>query len=160
RLGAQLAGDGRRGGGARGGASCRPCAVRHGATAPRAVRRRAGRRGLVTAAASWVPGAEGSGFDVDHLPYGVFRPAAQLTAPADVTAPQRIGVRIADQVLDLAACAPGEARWSDLVAAPALTPLLAAGRGVWDDVRRWLTGVLTDAGQEQRLRPHLTPVDE
>lgn len=49
----------------------------------------------------WVSGAEGSGFDVDHLPYGVVRLAEAAEA--------RVGVRVGDHVLDLAAAAPAGA---------------------------------------------------
>ena len=45
---------------------------------------------------SWVPGAAGSSYDVDHLPYGVF------STPAT---PPRVGVRIGDFVLDASAAA-------------------------------------------------------
>ena len=44
-------------------------------------------------ATSWVDGADGSGFDVDHLPYGVF------TTPDEEP---RVGVRVGDHVVDLA----------------------------------------------------------
>ena len=48
---------------------------------------------------TWVPGAAGSHFDVDNLPYGVFsRPGEE----------PRVGVRIGDFVLDLAPVAAAE----------------------------------------------------
>jgi fumarylacetoacetase len=42
---------------------------------------------------SWVPGADGSGFPAEHLPYGVF--SVRGDKP-------RVGVRVGDTVLDLA----------------------------------------------------------
>ena len=105
---------------------------------------------------SWVPGAAGSGFDVDHLPYGVFRSGAHDTGPT------RIGVRIGEQVLDLAAAADelGATAWREVVSAPTLDRLLAAGPDVWRELRAWLTGVLGDPGDEARVAPHLVPVDD
>jgi fumarylacetoacetase len=62
-------------------------------------------------------------------------------------------------VLDLAAAAPAEASWRELVSGSSLTPLLAAGRQRWDEVRGWLVEVLTDPDQEERLGRHLTALD-
>ena len=45
---------------------------------------------------TWVPRRHGSLYDVDNLPYAVF---------ADASGPKRVGVRIGDHVLDLAAAA-------------------------------------------------------
>jgi fumarylacetoacetase len=102
--------------------------------------------------ASWVAGAHDSGFDVDHLPLGAYRTAS------DPSGPRQLGVRIGDQVLDLAGAAPAEAPWRHLVEAESLGPLLGAGTAAWDEVRRWVADVLTDPTQEERTRPALTPV--
>ena len=48
---------------------------------------------------TWVDGAAGSLFDVDNLPYGVFSRGGEEP---------RVGVRIGDQVLDLAPVAAAE----------------------------------------------------
>ena len=48
---------------------------------------------------TWVEGAAGSLFDLDHLPYGVF--TAQGEDP-------RVGVRIGDFVLDLSPVAAAD----------------------------------------------------
>jgi len=105
---------------------------------------------MSTAETTWVEGAAGSGFDVDHLPYGVF------TRHDDRP---RIGVRIGDRVLDAAAAAP-PARLAPYLEAPTLDLLMGAGRTTWDAVRAWLSGLLTDAAGADRVRPHLHPLDD
>ncbi|MFH8985294.1 fumarylacetoacetate hydrolase family protein [Streptomyces varsoviensis] len=77
-------------------------------------------------------------FGPHTLPYGVF-------TTADAPERRRIGVRYGDRVLDAgaAAAARGSAH-TELLAAPDLGPLMAAGRPVWQavraEVRDWLTG--------------------
>jgi fumarylacetoacetase len=96
----------------------------------------------------WVAGAQGSGFDVDHLPYGVVRGPGEASP--------RVGVRISGQVLDLAGPAEAEgADWVELVAGPSLGPLLAAGPAVWAQVRAWLVRALTDNDQRDVVAPYL-----
>ncbi len=97
---------------------------------------------------SWVPGAAGSMFDVDNLPYGVF-----VHGGAD----PRVGVRIGEQVLDVAAVAPPSyAAWLG----GSLDPLLAAGPSAWSLVRSWFQDLLSDPAQADAVTPHLVPVDE
>ncbi|MGI8993219.1 MAG: fumarylacetoacetase [Nocardioidaceae bacterium] len=101
---------------------------------------------------TWVPDAAGGGFDVDHLPYGVF--AVGDDAP-------RVGVRIGDYVLDLAPVAASDLMSEvELLAAPTLGPLLAAGRPAWTALRGWLTAVLTDRSERSAVEPHLVPCSE
>ena len=101
---------------------------------------------------TWVDGAAGSLFDVDNLPYAVVARGDQ--AP-------RIGARIGDLVVDLAAvAATGEPSVDGALAAPSLNPLLALGRPAWSSVRRRLVDVLTDEARRGLVEPHLTPVDE
>lgn len=96
---------------------------------------------------SWLPSAAGSGFDVDHLPYGVF-------VPAD--AAPRVGVRIGDEVLDIAGLARAETQpWAKCVDAGTLNPLLAAGPAVWSAVRGFLTVALADVSWRDRVSPYL-----
>ena len=52
-----------------------------------------------TSRPTWVEGAAGSGFDVDHLPYGVFARSGERP---------RVAVRIGDQVLDLSVVAAAD----------------------------------------------------
>lgn len=122
---------------------------------------------------SWVPGAAGSGFDQDHLPYGVFDPG---DGP-------RVGVRIGGYALDLAGAtgstravrdaaadrgvAAGLSRGADvpggpdvggLLTAPSLDPLLAAGPAAWSAVRGLATALVTDSRRRAAVEPHLHPV--
>ena len=102
---------------------------------------------------SWVDGAAGSGFDLDHLPYGVF---SRRDEP-------RVGVRIGDHVLDLAAVAEIGDPASTLAAAwrtPSLNAFMALGRGQWDVAREWITEVLGNDVHERRTAPHLHPLGE
>ena len=102
---------------------------------------------------TWVDGAAGSLFDVDHLPYGVF-----ATSPEE---PPRIGARIGDLVVDLAPVAATDMlEVAHVFEAPSLNPLLAQGRPAWTSVRSWLTGLLTDEAERSLVEPHLVPVDE
>ncbi|MCQ4122202.1 fumarylacetoacetase [Rhodococcus tibetensis] len=66
-----------------------------------------------------------SSFGIDNLPYGVFSTA--------VTGP-RIGVRVGDSVVDLAATLG-----DDVFARPSLNAFMAQGRERWVEVRRQIT---------------------
>jgi fumarylacetoacetase len=101
---------------------------------------------------TWVEGAAGSHHDVDNLPYAVFTTGEE---------PARVGVRIGDQVLDLAPVAAGDMlEVSRVFEVPSLNPLLALGRPAWSSVRTWLTGLLTDATERSLVEPHLVPVED
>ncbi len=94
---------------------------------------------------SWAPVAAESDFPIQNLPFGVFA-AGGL---------ERIGVALGDRILDLAAVA--EAGFADdlfereLLTAPRLNPLLAAGRSVWTPLRERLS-LLLRADGDPRLR--------
>lgn len=94
----------------------------------------------------WISVPEGSGFDVDHLPYGVF---------SRLGSGRRVGVRIGDYVLDLA-----PVLHDDAFAAPSLNQFLARGRGAWSDARAWITELLTDPAHRDTVEPHLVPLDQ
>ncbi|GAA5072881.1 fumarylacetoacetase [Thermocatellispora tengchongensis] len=103
--------------------------------------------------ATWVPRAEGSGFGLNHLPFGVFS--------RDGEAP-RAGVRVGAYVLDLAPVLHDEA-----FAAPALNPFLARGRTAWAETRRRLRRLLSAEGaaadvaaDRAAVEPHLIPLDQ
>ncbi|WGX98412.1 fumarylacetoacetase [Nocardioides sp. L-11A] len=94
---------------------------------------------------TWVPGAAGSLYDVDNLPYAVV-----TTTSSD--GPGRIGVRIGDLVLDLGAAARTlRPEWSSLLDVPALNPLLAAGPTTWAEVRAWAVQLLTEPSRREQV---------
>ena len=101
---------------------------------------------------SWVPGAGGSGFDADHLPYGVFaRPGEE----------PRVGVRIGDRVLDLSPVAAAEMLdVHHVFEERSLNALMAEGRRVRESVRTWVTGLLSDQSERDLVEPHLVPLTE
>jgi fumarylacetoacetase len=101
---------------------------------------------------TWVEGAAGSAYDVTNLPYGVFSRGDD--GP-------RVGARIGDFVLDLAPLAAAEGLdRAHVFEHGALNPFMALGRPAWDDVRGWLTGLLTDEGRRQRTERFLVPLRE
>jgi fumarylacetoacetase len=103
--------------------------------------------------ASWVPGADGSGFGIENLPYGVVRPRGGEPTPA---------VRIGDQVLSLAALAgAGLIDGHDgAFDAPTLNRFLVRGRPAWTATRKRLIELL-GAGSDHaaRVGELLTPLD-
>ena len=104
---------------------------------------------------TWVDGAAGSPYDVDNLPYAVFRHATWEGESG------RVGVRIGDQVLDLAPVAAGDMlEVAHVFEEPSLDPLLALGRAHWHGVRQWIVSLLTDPAERELVEPHLLPVDE
>ena len=108
----------------------------------------------MTALHSWVPGADGSGFPAEHLPYGVVATAGG--AP-------RVGVRIGDAVVDLDRLArSGVADLRELLAGtagrPALNDFMALGPARWDAVRARLTDLLCDPAHRAAVEPALIDV--
>src|SRR5262249_28017156 len=129
-------------------------AVRRARPGPRAAgrhRRAGGRRGArrdgrgrpaVTGAplTSWVPGADGSGFPAEHLPYGVVFPASG--------GGPRPAVRIGEHILDLARLVAGDVAGlagpgRGLLDGRTLDPFLAAGPDRWRAVRARLTEIVS-----------------
>ncbi len=99
---------------------------------------------------SWVDGAAGSAYDSDNLPYGVF--VREGEEP-------RVGVRIGEYVLDLAPIAAAEMLDVHAVfGEPTLNAFLAQGRQVWDSVRTWLVGLVTDETERDLVEPNLVPL--
>ncbi len=104
---------------------------------------------------TWVDGAAGSPYDVDNQPYAVFRHATWEGESG------RVGVRIGDQVLDLAPVAAADMlEVAHVFEEPSLNPLLALGRAHWHGVRQWIVSLLTDPAERELAEPHLLPVDE
>ncbi|MGO4599526.1 fumarylacetoacetase [Terrabacter sp. 2RAF25] len=98
-------------------------------------------------------------FGINTLPYGVFSTSDDPT--------RRVGVRIAELVLDVGAVAAigrdaglvGDG--PDLATAwltPSLNAFLALGRPAWSVAREWLTEVLTDEVHREGVSPHLHPI--
>jgi fumarylacetoacetase len=94
---------------------------------------------------SWILVSPNSHFPIQNLPFGVFLRAGRA----------RIGVAIGEQILDL--CETAEAGFLDDVAerellqAPVLNPLLAAGSEAWRALRERLSALLRTGG-DARLR--------
>ena len=101
---------------------------------------------------SWVDGASGSAYDADNLPYGVFSREGEEP---------RVGARVGDFVLDLAPVAAAEMLDVHAVfGEPTLNEFLRQGRPVWDSIRTWLVGLVTDEAERDLVEPHLVPLDE
>ncbi|WP_067435186.1 fumarylacetoacetase [Nocardioides jensenii] len=99
---------------------------------------------------TWVPGAAGSAYDVDNLPYGVFVGTGEEP---------RIGARIGDHVLDLApVAAAGLLEVAHVFRHQALNPLMALGRAHNDAIRRWIVALLTEETGRADVEPHLIPL--
>jgi fumarylacetoacetase len=90
-----------------------------------------------------------TGFGPQHLPYGVFRRPGE---------PPRVGVRLVDGVLDLAALAGDGLLDEDpaLFAQPSLNAFMAAGRETWGRVREALRAVTSGPDAE----PVAVPLEE
>jgi len=102
---------------------------------------------------TWVPLPPDTVYGIDNLPYGVFTTAADPDRP-------RIGVAIGDHVLDAGAAARAAGAPVDVLDAPILNPLMAAGRETWTAVRAALTAWLTDPNLGALVEPHLIPRQE
>ncbi|HKE63234.1 MAG TPA: fumarylacetoacetase [Micromonosporaceae bacterium] len=101
-------------------------------------------------ATSWVPGADGSPYGVQTLPYGVFVHAGG--APT-------IGVRVGDFVLDLAAAErAGLIDAGGVFAPPTLNAFLATGRPTWQRVRAAIVSLVTSAAAQPAVEPLLVPL--
>ncbi|MFG2572965.1 fumarylacetoacetase [Streptomyces sp. NPDC048481] len=95
--------------------------------------------------------AEGDPFGPHNLPYGVF----SLPGSAERT----VGVRLGDHVLDAGAAARAlGSSHAELLAAPTLNPLMAAGRPVWTQVRRELTEWVTSPAHRATVEPLFRPL--
>ncbi|MDO5504223.1 MAG: fumarylacetoacetase [Actinomycetia bacterium] len=106
---------------------------------------------------TWLDLADDDLFGIDNLPYGVFSTEAAERAGGG----KRVGVRIGEQVLDLAAAAKAAGMESYVVfAAGSLNPFLASGRAAWTAARQWLTEVLTNDCYRDAIEPHLIPLSE
>jgi len=98
--------------------------------------------------------APDSDFPIQNLPFGVFRPAVNL--------PQRVGVAIGDQILDIAAAASSlgdpVAEAAKACAAPNLNPLMALPPPAWSALRLALSRSLSADRGDKSLERHLAPM--
>ncbi|WP_030986060.1 fumarylacetoacetase [Streptomyces sp. NRRL S-1813] len=96
--------------------------------------------------------AEGDPFGPHNLPYGVF-------STVDAPEQRRLGVRYGTHVLDLSAlpsALPAAIHpHAELLAAPTLNPLLAAGRLVWQQIRAAVHSAVTDLAHRDEVAPLL-----
>jgi fumarylacetoacetase len=99
---------------------------------------------------TWVPGADGSGFGIEHLPLGVIR------VPGG---PPRTAVRIGDRALPLAPLADaGPLR--EALEAPTLNRLLELGRPAWSGLRTRLVELLAAESPDPAVANALIPLAE
>jgi fumarylacetoacetase len=94
-------------------------------------------------ARSWVPGADGSGFGIENLPYGVVR----RHGAHGVGSAGGVAVRIGDHALDLATmgrsgCFEVPGLPAGVFEAPSLNPFLELGPRVWAATRARITELL------------------
>jgi fumarylacetoacetase len=100
---------------------------------------------------TWLDLADDTLFGLDNLPYGVFSTSEESP---------RVGVRVGDQVLDLAPVAATEALdGAELFAEPTLNPFMARGRATWSAARSWLEDLLTQPSYADVVSQHLLPLD-
>jgi fumarylacetoacetase len=97
---------------------------------------------------SWVPDADGSGFGIENLPYGVVAPASE---------PARVVVRIGNHALDLAAVADAGLLElpAGVFARPTLNEFLELGPDTWARTRARLTELLSAGNDEINAVPGL-----
>ncbi len=103
---------------------------------------------------TWLDIAPDHPYGVHNLPYGVF---VRDVKPDEV----RIGVRIGDAVLDLAAAEQaGLVAAGGALGAHTLNAFLALGRPTWTAVRQRITELLTDPRHRTVVQPLLVPLAE
>jgi fumarylacetoacetase len=99
-------------------------------------------------AGSWVRGADGSGFGIENLPYGVVRGG---------DGSERVAVRIGEYAFDLAAVAhAGLLDGADVFAQPTLNAFLELGPAAWSATRARVTELLSADNAELAGVPGLS----
>jgi fumarylacetoacetase len=88
---------------------------------------------------------DGSPYGLDNLPYGVFSAGG---------APPRVGMRVADSVIDLAV-----ALSDDVFAAPSLNPFMATGPARWAAARNRMTELITSGSVPSEAVSSLADVE-
>lgn len=91
-------------------------------------------------------------FGPANLPYGVF---------SIENSDRRVGVRLGDQVLDVAACAERAGMESAAIwRQPSLNALLAEGPAAWRSARDWLAETVANGAKRARLEEILIPLGD
>ena len=98
---------------------------------------------------TWVEVPPSAPFGTSELPYGIFSVAGN---------PPRVGVAVADQVIDLAAVCRDVGRDSAVFEQRSLNAFLAQGPREWAEIRRLLQSALSDRSGQALLEPHLSPI--
>jgi len=100
--------------------------------------------------------APGCDFPIQNLPFGVYSPAAGL--------PPRVGIAIGDQILDVAAAGASfdglAAEAARACPVPALNHLMSLGPAAWSALRLALSRALSTEHSDEKLRQHLTPMEQ
>ncbi|MFF0991429.1 fumarylacetoacetate hydrolase family protein [Kocuria nitroreducens] len=94
------------------------------------------------------------GYGPENLPYASFSPTG---------GEHRLGVRLGDRAIDVAALAAAVEGLDDAArsaaSAPDLDALLAAGHGTWTALRSWLVEVVTTDGLDEAVAASSYPVE-
>jgi fumarylacetoacetase len=99
--------------------------------------------------ATWVPGANGSGFGIEHLPYGVIRAPGGPPGPAVRIGDWGVVLRPLAAAGLLDSVAGSDAGWlRRALEGPTLNPLLELGPRTWSGLRARLTELL-GAGNDE-----------
>jgi fumarylacetoacetase len=100
---------------------------------------------------TWLDVADDHPFGPATLPYGIVSIGAGVAS---------VGVRIGDQVLDVAGVADLQGHpLAGVLAASSLNPLMALGPEGWSDVRQWVVGLVTDEDNRDLVGPNLYDLD-
>ncbi|HVA59278.1 MAG TPA: fumarylacetoacetase [Mycobacteriales bacterium] len=102
---------------------------------------------------SWVPGADGSLFGAENLPYGRF------SRRGETDARRGLAVAIGSYVLDLAGLVP-VADLPPSLAGQTLNGFMAQGPEVWSAARSRITRLLIDHNERAHVEPYLVPIGE
>lgn len=96
---------------------------------------------------TWLDLPDDCPFGIETLPYGVFRQA---------TDDPRVGVRIGEQVLDLAAVAAHIGHeHAEVLAQPSLNRLMALGPATCGEIRSWVRSLLVEKSQRAMVSTRL-----
>jgi fumarylacetoacetase len=98
---------------------------------------------------SWSGVSTAAPFGASELPYGVYSVAGQ---------PPKVGVALADQVIDVAAVCRDVGRDPGVFEQGSLNAFLARGPREWSEIRRLLQSALTERSGRALIESHLSPI--